>query len=284
MTDVGYAAFDPMFFLHHTNVDRLLAMWQAIYPNSFMTPGREPGGNWFLAPGQSINADTWLLPFHGSDGKTPYTTARAKHPSKFGYSYPDVKDWQYTGTGAASRLSTAVTQRVNSLYNLRGRSAKRSVRGLERRATPHEWTAEISAPNAALAGASFTVSLFLGEKPKDANDWPLKTVGSLYVLAQASSPSTGPMIAHTEVILTDVMEDAGIDTTKIDASRAFLDKNLTWGVQKFDGTVIPNDEFEGLNIVIEDDVVKLPIDDTQLPKYSEKTVHTDITPEILRKR
>ena len=48
--------------------------------------------------------------------------------------------------------------------------------------------------------------------------------------------------------------------------------------------MIPNEEFEGLNILIEDDVVKLPVDDTQLPKYSDKTIHADITPEILRRK
>ena len=209
-------------------------MWQAIYPNSYLQPAREPGGNWFLQPGQTINANTWLLPFHGSDRKTAFTSAKVRSTKKFGYSYPDVKDWQFTGNGAAGRLSAAVTARVNSLYNLRGRSAKRSVRGtgLERRATPHEWSVEVSAPNAALGGASYSVSLFLGEKPADAAEWPVKAVGGLYVLAQPTSPLSGPMIAHTEVILTDFMSDNGIDTTNIDASRAYLDKNLTWGVQK----------------------------------------------------
>jgi tyrosinase len=284
MTDVGYSAFDPIFWLHHTNVDRLLAMWQAIYPNSFMSPGREPGGNWFLTAGQTINKDTWLVPFFGKDGKTAWTTERARHPKTFGYSYPDVLDWQYTGTNAASRLSAAVTQRVNNLYNLNGRSGKLAMRGLERRDTPHEWTADVSAPNAALGGASFTVSLFLGEKPADGNQWPFKSIGALYVLATPTSPVSGPMVAHTEIILTQFMEDAGIDSSNITAGKEFLDKTLTWGVQKFDGTVIPNEEFEGLNIVIEDDVVKLPTSDTQLPKYSDKTIHEDITPAILSRK
>lgn len=284
MTDVGYSAFDPIFWLHHTNVDRLLAMWQAIYPNSFMTPGTEQGGNWFLQAGQSINKDTWLVPFFGADGKTAWTTERARHTKTFGYSYPDVLDWQFTGNNAAGRLSAAVTQRVNNLYNINGRSGKLAMRGLNRRDTPHEWTADVSAPNAALSGASFTVSLFMGERPADPNQWPFKSIGALYVLAQPSTPVAGPMFAHTEIILTQFMEDAGIDSSNITAGKEFLDKSLTWGVQKFDGTVIPNEEFEGLNIVIEDDVVKLPTSDTQLPKYSDKTIHEDISPAITAKK
>ena len=32
MAYIGYAAFDPIFYLHHCNIDRLCAMWQALYP------------------------------------------------------------------------------------------------------------------------------------------------------------------------------------------------------------------------------------------------------------
>lgn len=285
MTDVGYAAFDPIFWLHHANVDRLGAMWQAIYPNSYLTETREPGGNWFIVPGQPINAGTYLYPFHQKDGRSPWTGTAARYPKTFGYSYPDVKDWTFTGSNAAARLSAAVTTRVNQLYNTRGRSSKRSIRGalVDRNAVPREWTVDISAPNAALGGASYALLLFIGEKPSNPAEWALKSVGSMYVLAQPMSPTSGPMMANTEVVITEFIQDAGIDTSNVNATRTFLDTQLSWGAQKFDGTVIPNDEFEGLKILIEDEVVKLPVDDTQLPKYSDKTIHNDITPEIPRR-
>jgi hypothetical protein len=127
--------------------------------------------------------------------------------------------------------------------------------------------------------------------------WIVESVGAMYVLAQPMSPGSGPMIAHTEVVLTEFMQDAGVDPTDVVASKAFLDKNLTWGVQKVrwkflpfydfltdhkqaDGTVVPNDKFQGLELLVEEDVVKLPTDDTQLPKYSDKTIHPDITETI----
>ena len=31
MSPASYAGFDPVFWLHHANVDRYVAMWQAIY-------------------------------------------------------------------------------------------------------------------------------------------------------------------------------------------------------------------------------------------------------------
>src|SRR5882757_6072075 len=32
------AGFDPVFWLHHANVDRLFPMWQALYPDSYIVP------------------------------------------------------------------------------------------------------------------------------------------------------------------------------------------------------------------------------------------------------
>lgn len=54
MTNLHVASFDPIFFLHHANVDRLVAIWQALNPTSFIEPTLvngsgtyyEPSGSW----------------------------------------------------------------------------------------------------------------------------------------------------------------------------------------------------------------------------------------------
>jgi hypothetical protein len=33
------SAFDPIFFLHHANVDRLLSLWSAVHPGEWVSPG-----------------------------------------------------------------------------------------------------------------------------------------------------------------------------------------------------------------------------------------------------
>lgn len=38
MTYLDYSAFDPTFFLHHAMIDRIFAMWQDIYPKSYVEP------------------------------------------------------------------------------------------------------------------------------------------------------------------------------------------------------------------------------------------------------
>lgn len=35
MSELDYSAFDPVFWLHHANVDRLFAIWQALNPTSY---------------------------------------------------------------------------------------------------------------------------------------------------------------------------------------------------------------------------------------------------------
>ena len=38
MTYLDYSAFDPAFFLHHAMIDRCFALWQALYPDSYVEP------------------------------------------------------------------------------------------------------------------------------------------------------------------------------------------------------------------------------------------------------
>lgn len=51
-------AFDPIFWLHHTNVDRMLSLWRAMNPDAWVTPGRNQGGTMGISPRASINMDT----------------------------------------------------------------------------------------------------------------------------------------------------------------------------------------------------------------------------------
>lgn len=51
MRDPEIAGFDPIFWLHHANVDRLFAMWQAVYPESYIIPTVNPYGSYYELPG-----------------------------------------------------------------------------------------------------------------------------------------------------------------------------------------------------------------------------------------
>lgn len=68
MSDSATSAFDPAFWLHHTNVDRLVAMWQALNPQSYVVPTINRFGTYGQAKDSVETGDTSLLPFHAMNG------------------------------------------------------------------------------------------------------------------------------------------------------------------------------------------------------------------------
>jgi tyrosinase len=56
-----YLGFDPIFWLHHSNVDRYLSLWQAIHPDIWVSQGPEREGSMGFAPGTELNKDSSTL-------------------------------------------------------------------------------------------------------------------------------------------------------------------------------------------------------------------------------
>ncbi|CAE6494035.1 unnamed protein product [Rhizoctonia solani] len=106
MTDPDFANFDPIFYLHHCNVDRLLAFWEHIYPDYWMgekgyaTPDQgnkdftQPDGK-FESETPIVKATSGLTPFRKGDGSywisndTRWSAAQAE---KKYYTYPPIID------------------------------------------------------------------------------------------------------------------------------------------------------------------------------------------------
>ncbi|CAE6536748.1 unnamed protein product [Rhizoctonia solani] len=90
MSDSDTASYDPIFYLHHCNVDRLLAFWEHIYPdytagtegflepNGFTrTPFTQAGGTWIESENQALDIDSPLWPFR--DSTYNYWNSRDTH-------------------------------------------------------------------------------------------------------------------------------------------------------------------------------------------------------------
>jgi hypothetical protein len=58
LTTVGFQAFDPIFFLHHCNVDRLLSLWAALNPSVWVSPGDAEDGTFILPPEAPVDVST----------------------------------------------------------------------------------------------------------------------------------------------------------------------------------------------------------------------------------
>ncbi|KAF3481610.1 tyrosinase [Arthroderma uncinatum] len=112
MTYIPWSAYDPIFWLHHANVDRLIALWQAINPDSYVKPVPNRGGGYVTQPGTIEDGNSPLYPFHANDN-TYYTANSARYTRTFGYTYPEIEDWGVS----KQQLQANVRRNVNALYN-----------------------------------------------------------------------------------------------------------------------------------------------------------------------
>ncbi|KAH7311251.1 hypothetical protein B0I35DRAFT_481241 [Stachybotrys elegans] len=93
MSFIEMAAFDPIFWIHHCQIDRLFAIWQAVNGEK----------HWFneLVPDQQGMGKNNLTPFRKwpmvdkADAENRYWTSdQARHTTDFGYTYPELADGQ----------------------------------------------------------------------------------------------------------------------------------------------------------------------------------------------
>lgn len=118
MYDLNWSAFDPIFMLHHANVDRLIALWQAIYYNSSMYTIEDYEGALFGTAAGAVGGLTPLKPFYDGNGDF-HTSESVKNISAFGYTYPELQPATPGGQKASlspDELSSYVKFRVNALY------------------------------------------------------------------------------------------------------------------------------------------------------------------------
>lgn len=215
MSQLSYSAFDPMFWLHHANVDRLFAMWEAINPDVYLLPEVEEIGTYTIAVGTTDTSSSPLTPFYAADGVTPWTSDASRYTSTFGYSYPSVPDAIITN---ATDLAANVTATVNALYNPGGIFTSSKVKREEKR----EWSVAIQALSTAL-DERYTVKVYVGEG---------NLVASFYVLQPpvADGGSKPALTFHNEFSLDQALKS--IDDSDINSTVEYLKENLSWVVQK----------------------------------------------------
>jgi tyrosinase len=104
--------------LHHCNVDRLVAMWQAIHYDEAMFTGTASSTGQYATPKDSpITADSPLKPFFTAN-MTFHTSRSVANITTFGYTYPELPSGGATMPPEAR--ANHVRAQVNSLYSRGG--------------------------------------------------------------------------------------------------------------------------------------------------------------------
>ncbi|WQF85949.1 Putative tyrosinase copper-binding domain, di-copper centre-containing domain superfamily [Colletotrichum destructivum] len=272
MAYIEYAAFDPLFMLHHANVDRLIAMWQAIHYNDRMQTKTLPSSALFAtAANTPITADSPLKPFYRDTSGNFHTGRTASDIKTFGYSYPEITDWNQT----PDALARQVTVSVNRLYSPGGTSAKLKARHNSRRsgyAAHKEYTALVDLERSELP-LPCSVSVYVNGE----------FAGKISVM---SMPASG--IMHSTVPLNKALEKLGksMDVPESQVNNGspatngtaaqqpavssedeeiILQKQLSVEIKSIDGTIFPVSSAPSLKIKVELQHVVTPESEDSLP-------------------
>lgn len=228
MYDLNWSAFDPIFMLHHANMDRLIALWQAIYYNSSIFEIVDYEGPLYGTAAGNVSADTPLKPFYAVDGNF-HTSNSVCNVSTLGYTYPELSPSRQDGPVTPDKLSAYVKFMVNTLYTDVDNSTAygasklgrfRSPRGLGKRledgVTSKTWSIALQV-NKGRIPLPATINCYLSEK----------TIGKVALLA---IPAVG--VTHSTIPLDRALATTGLDPVDKDAVIQHLRHELRFEVLK----------------------------------------------------
>ncbi|GAB7324456.1 hypothetical protein MBLNU13_g08380t2 [Cladosporium sp. NU13] len=296
MTYLDYSAYDPIFWLHHMMVDRAFALWQAVYPDSYVEPNLAWQGSYTIPERARIDMDTPLDPFHRNAKGDKWTARSARSTKTFGYTYPELQN---------NASVSAVKAAINKLYgsntggdNLLSKrffdfDAPEPESGLSERDTAanngppkrREYIANIVSDKFSCNG-SYAVYVFLGNfDSSDPKCWPTQPnlVGTHAVFSMIpqdinddAQKAKRDAMSGIKVTGTIPLNSALLERFKAGEMRSrqpgsveeYMTNNLQYRVAKFDGTEIPLADVPNLSVsVVGADVTPATKDD-QFPKWA----------------
>ncbi|KIO18339.1 hypothetical protein M407DRAFT_225885 [Tulasnella calospora MUT 4182] len=93
------AAFDPIFWLHHCNVDRVVALWQAINYEQWISPQNDSDLTWVTNLNSLVDSNSQLAPFWNSQTSF-WTSTQCRNWTALHYTYPEFDGLNMTDAAA----------------------------------------------------------------------------------------------------------------------------------------------------------------------------------------
>jgi tyrosinase len=203
------SAFDPLFWLHHTNVDRLLNMYQYIVPDTYVANGNIPRPMAQWNEGEAKNGGSPLKPFTKGTYGEYFTSNDIRETRVFGYYYPETSDRSYTQVaravtqlyGGGQRTLSKRDEPVNESGQYLGRPLKEG---------DYHHVLDITADKFAMDG-SYTVHCFIrnGNETVSNSTAPYgnSTVPYANATSSASSPYSTAPVSPPKNSTGEVLED-----------------------------------------------------------------------------
>ncbi|GAM89119.1 hypothetical protein ANO11243_071540 [Dothideomycetidae sp. 11243] len=280
MADLTIAAFDPVFWLHHANVDRIFAIYQAIHPDDYVTPFASSAASYSTPKNTTEDVNSPLYPFHSDDQGTLYTSATSRTTAEFGYTYPEVADWGVNADPAS--LTANVTAIINRMYNPKATSnlKRDTAPGLsDGNAAKYNWMINTVADTSELADSLF-IYFYVTTPPTDSASWA--TDSSVLAITpilvnHAAGPNHGMIIGNQASVSGRLMAHV----SDVDPSVALpaLKANLQWRAAWANGSVISFEDmesFQAVNITLAGQTVQQPASITDFPEYGDLTTYGQV--------
>jgi len=281
MLYLSFSAHDPVFFLHHANVDRLVAIWQKLHPNTYMQPAVQNGATYTVPQGSTQGPKSPLTPFHKNQNGDFWTSNGVRNHRVFNYEYPelqgnpsqaDVRNSvnRLYGTGAAGVAKSIVNKAKRDLF---------SLDDLDLHFSPDEtlqqYIISVAAPLNAMDGP-YTTSVFLGDfKENDSASWSTdpNLVGSHTVLGSMTGANN---MVYGHIIMTRALllkYAAGLlDDLDEDTVISYIKDNVHWRVTDATGQIIDEDKIPDLDVQLVSNAIQ--------PKKSESDFPTIIETDL----
>ncbi|KAI1078064.1 hypothetical protein F5B20DRAFT_239672 [Whalleya microplaca] len=248
--------FDPLFMLHHTNLDRLVALWVAIHMNyTHQSETYTSGGLYGTAKGDNITAESPLKPFYQADGKTFHTGISVASLRIFGYTYPELNVWDLD----RERGRKTVINHVNTLYG--SHSADMGKASARNGST--EWYVGLQVERSELP-LPCTIDTYMGNQ----------LVGRTALL---DMPRQG--LAHDEVPLQRAIGYLDANATSVAAIEAMLQKQLCVEIKEVDGITVNLSSVPSLKLDVVAVAVTPPASESEFPQYGNRSTYTKVFTE-----
>jgi tyrosinase len=292
---VPQAAYDPVFWLHHANVDRVFALYQAAYPDKWIVESAEVGQNMWYTSGTVKDGSSGLEPFHQTSQGDLWVSDDVRDTRKFNYVYDDLYNQGaaplinslYGDNGqdfeAGSDDKGSLAKRTGDATNL-GDYLTNVADGVSRlvEGKTTEYIASIKVDAMAMNG-SFTVYVFDGEFDEtDASEWYCEKnlIGSHGFFASPTAMESNSKV-RAGISITDVLFSRTLGGLLDDLTNggvtSYLKNKIEWRIVDSTGCIKEGKDVPGFHLDVISSEVEISKDPTCLPTWGKFDVLSEIT-------
>jgi tyrosinase len=258
-------------------VDRAFALWQALWPNSYVEPQAQVQGTYWYKQESIQDVNSPLKPFYSDPQGDFWTAASVRDLTTFGYTYSELQ----------SNNPSDVKAAVNNLY---GPSFTVTASKKHRRKRPRStavndrlYQINVRAPKNTNETNYFIDFFFGAPATEDPSTWPSDTnLISTYAVISMSIPDTST-ITTTGVVSLNSHLEALVDQRQLESMDenhvlTLLKNGLAWRVRNGANEPLDPETLPELKVAVASIGVQHSEDSREFPTYvGDWTMYPEVT-------